>query len=137
MTDSPGSRLTFTHTRLLVAEYGACFRFYRDSLGFEVAYGDEEGTYAEFETGSVSIALFDRDAMATTLGADDRAIHGDGSDRLSLVFAVESVDGTYRHLRERGVEFLTEPTDREGWMIRTAHLRDPDGTLIEINEPLA
>jgi len=134
MDESPDPDLTFTHSRLLVTEYEACFRFYRDTLGFAVAYGDEEGSYAEFETGEVSIALFDRDVMATAVGADDGVVDATGTDRLSLVFAVESVDETYRHLRERGVEFLTEPTDREGWMIRTAHLRDPDGTLIEINE---
>jgi len=32
--------------------------------------------------------------------------------------------------------FETEPTDRSVWGIRTAHFRDPDGNLIEINHAL-
>jgi len=46
------------------------------------------------------------------------------------------VDGTDRRLSADGVEFVAGPTDHPEWRIRTAHLRDPDGTLVEINEPL-
>lgn len=35
-----------------------------------------------------------------------------------------------------GAAFETEPTTYRGWGIRAAHLRDPDGNLIEINELL-
>jgi hypothetical protein len=35
-----------------------------------------------------------------------------------------------------GVAFETEPTAYPGFGIRAAHLRDPDGNLIEINELL-
>jgi lactoylglutathione lyase len=30
-----------THVRLLVDDYDACFRFYRDMLGLEPTFGDE------------------------------------------------------------------------------------------------
>ena len=36
----------------------------------------------------------------------------------------------------RGATFLTEPRDQPVAFIRTAHLRDPAGHLIEINSPL-
>jgi hypothetical protein len=39
-------------------------------------------------------------------------------------------------LGARGVSFLNEPHDRPDWGIRVLHLRDPDGLLIELNEPL-
>jgi hypothetical protein len=39
-------------------------------------------------------------------------------------------------LSGRGVQFVTEPHDQEAWVLRVAHLRDPEGNLIEINAPL-
>jgi catechol 2,3-dioxygenase-like lactoylglutathione lyase family enzyme len=53
-----------------------------------------------------------------------------------LCFDVGDVDATHRALAGQGVVFLTPPTDRPAWMIRTAHFRDPDGNLVEINAPL-
>jgi hypothetical protein len=49
---------------------------------------------------------------------------------------VEDLDATVKKLRERGAQFVTEPKDQPNWGIRTAHLRDPDGNLIEINSPM-
>lgn len=93
---------------MLVDEYAACLRFYRDTLGFEVAWGDEDSGYADLRIEGATVAL---------------------------VFAVESVDDAYARL-EADVGFLTDPHDRPEWGIRVAYLRDPDGTLVEINEPL-
>ena len=39
-------------------------------------------------------------------------------------------------LMEKGVAFLGEPVDHPAWGIRSAYFRDPDGTLIEINQSL-
>ena len=39
-------------------------------------------------------------------------------------------------LRAQGVALVAEPQDRSDWMIRTAHFRDPDGNLIEINSSI-
>ena len=128
---------TLTHVRLLVSQYSACFRFYDELLGTEVTFGDEESGYADFDTGSVTLALFDAAEMADALGDgpgdpdDDR-----GRDQASLVLATEDVDETARQLRERGVDLVAPPTDHPEWGIRTVHVRDPDGTLVEFNEPL-
>jgi catechol 2,3-dioxygenase-like lactoylglutathione lyase family enzyme len=129
--------IKFTHVRLLVSDYKACFRFYQDVLGFEVLWGDEEGGYADFKTGEVSIALFGRQDMADAVGAGQKPARVDAQDRAALIFAVENVDETYRVLSEKGVEVAAGPVDRPDWGIRTAHFRDPDGNLIEINESLS
>ena len=39
-------------------------------------------------------------------------------------------------MRSRGAEFLNEPHDQEAWFIRVVHLKDPDGNLIELNQPI-
>lgn len=50
---------------------------------------------------------------------------------------IESLDAEAERLRASGVVLETEPATYPGWGIRAAHLRDPDGNLIEINELLA
>ncbi|MBA3430350.1 MAG: VOC family protein, partial [Actinobacteria bacterium] len=46
------------------------------------------------------------------------------------------VDSAYEALTSRGAQFVTQPHDQEAWVIRVAHLRDPDGNLVEIYAPL-
>lgn len=125
----------FTHTRLLVTDYRACFRFYRDVLGFDVEWGDEDGGYADFRTGETTLALFDRTAMADAVGAGDEPLNAKQQDDVAVIFAVESVDEAYEQLESKA-EVVTEPHDQPEWGIRVAHFRDPAGTLLEINEPL-
>jgi lactoylglutathione lyase len=111
--------------------------FYRDVLGFEVGWGDENSMYADFITnGGVKIALFDRSFMAKAIGTDTLPVDCDSMDKLCLIFHVDSVDEYYKSLKERGVSFINEPHDRTDWGIRVAHFRDRDGNLIEINEPI-
>jgi lactoylglutathione lyase len=56
---------------------------------------------------------------------------------VALIMAVEDVDVIYQQLQARGVAFITEPIDHTNWGLRTAHFRDPDGNLIEINSSLS
>jgi catechol 2,3-dioxygenase-like lactoylglutathione lyase family enzyme len=49
--------MRMSHTRLLVSKYRECFFFYRDVMGFPVEWGDESGTYADFDAGRVLVAL--------------------------------------------------------------------------------
>jgi hypothetical protein len=53
-----------------------------------------------------------------------------------LVMEVPDVDQAVRELLARGIVFLAQPTDQPGWGIRAAHLRDPEGRLIELMTPL-
>jgi catechol 2,3-dioxygenase-like lactoylglutathione lyase family enzyme len=88
--------MNLTHTRLLVDDYTACFRFYRDTLELIPSFGDETSGYADFDTGDVSLALFDRAKMAEAVASVDSG----AGDRVALVIGVEDVDATYADLRE-------------------------------------
>jgi len=125
---------SLTHVRLLVESYGTCFRFYRDVLGFDPTFGDADSGYADFETGDMTLALFDAEEMADAL--DDPPGGGRGRDSSCIVLRVEDVDGKVTDLRESGVDVAAGPADHPEWGIRTLHARDPDGNLIEFNEPL-
>lgn len=119
---------------LLVDDIPACVAFYRDVLGFTPAVLVEGDIYAEFDTGSVRLSLYSREMLAGLIGTQTMPAPSTGQDRLLLSIAVEDVDAAYRDLRAKGVTFVTPPTDRPVWALRTAHFRDPDGNLLEINQ---
>lgn len=128
--------LTLGYIRLLVQDYAACFRFYRDVIGLEATFGDENSGYADFRTGDVSLALFDRGEMMEAVAGTPASSAAEAPDRVALIFQVGNVDESVRFLEGQGVRFVTQPEDRADWGIRTAHFRDPDGTLLEIFSPL-
>ncbi len=123
-----------SYIRLIVDNFGACYRFYRDTLGFATLWASDN--YAEFQVGPATrLALCERAIMSVVPGAGWRPEAG-GGDRAMLVFEVPDVDARVAELKSRGVEIVAEPMDRPEWTVRTAHLRDPEGNLIEINRPL-
>jgi len=122
--------------RLLVDDFDACFRFYRDVLGLEPVWGEEGGRYADFKAGEGLIALFKRDLMATAVGTEDLPARADAQDRAAIVLQVDDLEETVARLRARGAAFVAEPQDYPAWTIRAAHLRDPEGNLIELFVPL-
>lgn len=127
--------LKLTHVRLFVDDFPTCFRFYRDILGLQPTFGDENDVYADFEAGETAIALFSRPAMAEAIGRPiGRA--ADGLPPTSLILAVDDVDIKLKRLEDAGADIVTAATDRPDWGIRTAHLLDPAGNLIEIYSPL-
>ena len=118
--------MKLTHVRLLVSDMGASYRFYKDLLGLHTTW-DENPGYAEFEVGPESaLAIFPRSEMAEAV-----ELRAGDSDRVVLVLSVENVDASVEALREGGVD-VGAPFDRPEWGIRVAHLRDPDGNLIEL-----
>lgn len=124
--------LRYSYTRLLVSDFSACFRFYRDVLGLTPTFGEDDGTYADFDAGGVTIALFSRQEMADAVGAGSLPSALDSQDRVALIFTVADVDAAAAELASRGAGFVREPHDRPDWGGRVAHFLDPDGTLLEL-----
>ena len=121
--------LALDNVRLLTDDFAAAIGFYAEGLGLEVLFGTAAGPYAELAAGTASIALFARELMPgpdPTLPTGNRAV---------LVLNAEPLDAMLAELRGRGVE-VGEAEDRRDWGIRTAHLRDPDGHLLELFEPI-
>lgn len=50
-----------------------------------------------------------------------------------ISFRVENLDETYKDLKEKGVEFITEPK-KQAWGGRTALMLDPDENIIVLSE---
>lgn len=122
------------YVRLLVSDLQRSIRFYRDVLGLSLAFDDGDN-YAAFDVvPGFGLSLFTRDLMTAAIG--DPGQPPPRGDASVLVCAVESVDAEVDRLRDLGVVVVAPPEDRPDWGIRTAHLRDPDGYLLEINSPL-
>lgn len=119
-------QMTMTHTRLLVSDFRASFLFYRDTMGFSVRWGDENGTYADFDTGGHNLALFGKEPMAAAIKADVPEEKLKHRDDVCIVFAVEDVDDAYLRLRAKGISTVTQPHDRKDWGVPCFHVRDPE-----------
>jgi catechol 2,3-dioxygenase-like lactoylglutathione lyase family enzyme len=103
-------------------------------MEFSVLWGQEDGTYADFDAGGHKLAMFRRELMAEAIGADKPIPRIAQQDYDCLVFAVDDVDRQYQNLLDKGVKPLNQPHDRKDWGIRCFHFRDPDGNLIEVNQ---
>lgn len=141
--------MTLSQLRIVVDDFPTSFRFYREVLGLTPQSPEQEsGPYACFKSadGGTDIALLSRAVMAQGLaqapgeGAPaprgeaarpDPAAPADPADRLVVVFRVEDVDAAYGKAIAAGARGASEPADQPGWGMRVAHLRAPEGTLIE------
>jgi catechol 2,3-dioxygenase-like lactoylglutathione lyase family enzyme len=148
------------HPRLLVGRFADTFRFYDAVLpplvGATLTRGDESGPYASWDVGTEGVlTLLDRAAMAAVTGAAaSPAAPGAGpepgpalepapghepapaptQDRAMLVSRVPDVAAGYDLCLLHGALPVAPPADRPEWgpTMRTAHLRDPDGNLLEL-----
>lgn len=125
-----------SYTRLLVADLKACFEFYRDVMEFKVVMEALADGYAEFTTPDMRLALFRRQEMAEMIGNDRQPLTVECQDRVALIFTVPDVDATYQQLKAKGVHFVTEPLNNPYYSLKTVYLRDPDGTLIGLFQPM-
>ncbi|MER6180843.1 MULTISPECIES: VOC family protein [unclassified Streptomyces] len=124
--------MELAQVRLLVSDFPVCYRFYAEVLGLKAQSGATQGPYEKFSpaTGSAGIALQDRSMMAGILGelGDEASGH-----RSLVVLRVDDLDTYCEQIAERGAELLHGPapmTDR----MRVAHLKDPEGNLVELQE---
>ena len=123
---------TLSQLRILVDDFPTSFRFYRDVLGLAPQAEEQEaGPYAcfKFADGGTDVALFSRELMAKGVGTGF-APRGE-ADHAVVVFRVDDVDAAYAKAIAAGAQSAAKPADQPGWGMRVAHLRAPEGTLIE------
>ena len=121
---------TLDYVVLVVSDLERSLAFYTQRLGLPLAH--RAAHYAQLETGTTRLALFERKAMAETLGRELSAPER-GAPGFELGFKVANCDAAFAELVAAGVPVETEPITRP-WGQRTAYLRDPDGHLIELAE---
>jgi lactoylglutathione lyase len=119
--------MKLSQARLLVDDFGAAFRFYRDDLGLEPGFGDESSGYASFGVGDGTIAIFDRSEQGQAVELRE------AGDATIVVLEVDDAAALAERWR---AHMVAEPVDRPDWGGRVAYLRDPSGNLLELFEPI-
>lgn len=126
-------KLSLSHVRLIAPNVRECFLFYRDTLGLEVFFGNEDTPYAEFKTGDINIVL-EPPIGSEPFEALRKPKVFSPNGQVAIIFKVDDVDTVYDQLKSRNIEFVKEPLDLPILGIRVAYLHDPAGNLIEINQ---
>lgn len=90
-----------------ISDLKKSINFYEKILGLKKR--DEWSTYATFNIGDMMLGL-----------------DPDPKGELDIFLTVANVDEEYKNLKEKGVQFITEPKDQY-WGGRTAIFKDPDG----------
>jgi len=127
--------MELAQVRLLVTDFAACYHFYAEVLGLKPQSGATEGPYEKFSpaTGSAGIALQDRSMMAEVLGELGELGDTATGHRSLVVLRVDDLDAYCAQVTGRGATLLHGPapmTDR----MRVAHLKDPEGNVVELQE---
>ncbi|WP_181807584.1 VOC family protein [Streptomyces shenzhenensis] len=124
--------MELAQVRLLVTDFAACYRFYAEVLGLNPQSGASEGPYEKFSprAGSAGIALQERTTMAAILGELGDAASG---HRSLVVLRVDGLDAYCEQIVARGAVLVHGPAPMTERM-RVAHLKDPEGNLVELQE---
>ena len=127
------------YPRLLVRDFSTAVEFYRAVL--QELYDVQpvkviaEAQYANWDLdGQTGLVLFGRSMIAVTIGTESLPADSPAQDASMLVLKVDSVDAAVDVAVNFGASVLTPAQDRPHWgpNLRTAHLRAPDGTLLEL-----
>ena len=130
---------SLTHSQIWVLDQDEALDFYVGKLGLEV-HTDAELEFMRWLTVNVP-GQPEREIMLLVPGPPSldpetaeqvRSLVGKGAMG-AVIFTTDDCRATYATLRERGVEFTEEPTDR--FYGTDCALRDPFGNPIRITQP--
>jgi len=105
---------------LLVADLERSLAFYRDRLGFEVAYSFEGFVQLAVEGGRLGLASTDDPVAATST---------------AIWVYTDDVDALFAELEAAGAPVVAAPADQP-WGERVASVVDPDGYVVHLGAPV-
>ncbi len=108
-------------------DLAAAMDFYENVLGLEPSkrWGDDDPMGAEFEPGTVTIALLNN----AKLGIEFQA------NKVPIAFQVNDVEAARAELESRGVTFVADTMD--SGVCHMAHFTDPDGNVLMLHNRYA
>jgi len=143
--------ISFRHAGVVVQDMTKSLEFYRDLLGLKVINKRREtGVYIDKLLGLSQV-----DLRWVKLGGSDGKVcvellqyfsaHGESSVPIRtfqigcshIAFTVSALDRLYHELHSKGVMFTTEPLISPDGAVKVTFCQDPDGTQIELVEPIA
>ncbi|MDG2003196.1 MAG: VOC family protein [Novosphingobium sp.] len=158
MTDSARSRPSnYSHLAIGVSDMDESLRFYRDTIGLDVAKDviEDFRHLADFATlrRGVYLRWADGDGEAFLVLDQTLSDHGDRGKAKELFtigmhhfgFWVDDTDSIVERARAAGHVVLIEPATGDtkdygeagGRAIRTAMIRDPDGNIVQLDQRMS
>jgi lactoylglutathione lyase len=122
-------------TIIAVGDVRRSLGFYRDRLGFAVEAEYDDPPYATLELAGARLSLAEQGHPTEDRPGVTMLVPEDPS-RLPaiLVLEVDDCRGMYERLQKEGVDFLAEPYSPP-WGGSRCFARDPDGYLVELEQP--
>ena len=138
MTDTPLAMPDFRldHTMIRVKDLDRSLKFYTGILGMKIHRKTE---YPQGRFTNTFIGYTDEDAgtnLELTYNWDQKEDYTKGNAWGHLALKVSDVYATSEYLKQQGVEFTKEPSSMKNGTRILAFIKDPDGYVIELNEPL-
>ena len=141
---------TVRHCGIVVSDMERSLSFYRDLLGLKVVRGMEEsGEYIDnmlslrdVRVSTVKMSAPDGPSLIELLEFHSHPAESPTKTKAYSVgpthvaFTVDDLDATYRRLLDAGVRFNAPPQLSPDGYAKVTFCRDPDGTLLELVEPL-
>ncbi|MBO6558842.1 MAG: VOC family protein [Pseudomonadales bacterium] len=110
--------------RVFSFEWEESLEFYRDKVGFAVAFSDAEMGWAQFQLGESYIGL-------------ERCDPNDEESKdlvgrfVGTSIEVDNIHSVYDSLMQKGVVFTSAP-QKQPWGGVLAHFKDPDSNIITL-----
>jgi catechol-2,3-dioxygenase len=115
----------FDYVVLLCDDIQRMKQFYHEVMGFQI--NRDWGSWIELQVGSVLLALRHRDRPYDGPSFQPRS----AAVQLAFRVAPAEVETCHTELRERDIDILEPPTDKE-YGHRTLFFKDPEGNVLEI-----
>jgi predicted enzyme related to lactoylglutathione lyase len=104
----------------LVSDLARAATFYRDVLGLPQEVYSEEGKWAEFDCGNVTLALKAGEKLPEVITGGRMAL------------AVDDIHVAHEEMKKRGVGIVSEPHDYS--VCWAMEILDPDGNLVILHK---
>ena len=124
------------HTMIRVKDLDRSLDFYTRILGMKIHRKTE---YPEGRFTNTFVGYIGEDEgtnIELTYNSDQQENYNKGNGWGHLAIKVSDVYETSEYLKQHGVEFTKEPSPMKNGTRILAIIKDPDGYVIELNEPL-
>lgn len=129
--------MRFGYTIVYVSDVPASLAFFGRAFGVETRYLHDSSDYGELATGETVLAFAAHTVAAGLLPAG--YVAADASEKplgMEVALITEDVGAAYERAMAAGAVSLQAPV-RQPWGQTVAHLRCPDGLLVELCTPVA
>ena len=123
--------MRYASTILYVPDVAAAVAFYERAFGLQTGFADPSGTYAALAGEGGSLAFASQDQAAQAVGDEARAAPAG----FEVWIESEDVPGAVQRALDAGAQLVSEPVAKP-WGQTVAYVRDPNGTLVELGEPV-